>query len=680
MKNFTLFIATLFVAGSSIAQVQVNNDAFIYSKGTDIFITKGLVLRDAPSAPGASDGSAFYLREGAIQTGVNAGKGNGNIAHLIQGDPALIDISDPIGNNGGNGTLSVFQEGVANNFTYNYWSSPVSESGAGSNAGFKNTQMYFPLLMENFPFETDFVIDAEPAFIFDTSVRDGRTDNQEYTNNTTQTGPTIVNQPLRIASRWLYSYNSVGDGAGNGGTQGYFGWQSFAPSAATVLPGYGFTMKGVILDSGVNLETSSLGQGQRYDFRGIPNNGDIEVGVAQGDFSLIGNPYPSALDLKDFLFDNPEITPEIYFWDSQSTTHLLIEYEGGYGVYTPGAMGIEGDDGEFVPATFIKYDENGVPISGSEDDVTGGPSFPVGAGTTRRYAPVGQGFMIVRDNDVTGNPFAVGSKGTATFSNSQRDLVKENNSNSFFKAAPGSGSDQSTNANTTFVRPKIIINTFINKSYNRQMILSFGEGATLGYDWGLEGSNNANRVNTDIYMPLENNEYVIQSVPFSKNETAVPVAFKTANNSATFQIRVATAINFDTEKVLIHDKQTNTYHDILNDSYTITTEKGLVDDRYEIVFEEKSTLSNGDEILTSNAFNIFQNNERSLLTILNPASKEVSNISVFDLAGRLVAQQSPKEANQEFTFNTTSYSTGIYIVKVATRNDEEMAQKVIISN
>ena len=56
----------------------------------------------------------------------------------------------------------------------------------------------------------------------------------------------------------------------------------------------------------------------------------------------------------------------------------------------------------------------------------------------------------------------------------------------------------------------------------------------------------------------------------------------------------------------------------------------------------------------------------SLLTIRNPACKNVANISVYDLAGRLVAKQNPKETNQEFTFNTSSYSAGIYIVKVST--------------
>ncbi|KQC34240.1 hypothetical protein AAU57_13520 [Nonlabens sp. YIK11] len=668
MKNFTFFIATLFVAGSSIAQVHVVNDAFIYSKGTDIFITQELELRDAPSAPGET-GSAFYLREGADASG----DGNGQIAQLIQGNVGSA--------NTGAGTFSVFQEGVANNFTYNYWSSPVSEPDAGANAGFKNTQIYFPILTEGFDFETDFVIDADQAFIFGTNVRDGRTDDQEFTNQATQTGPTIINQPLRIASRWLYSYNSVGDGAGNGGTSGYFGWQSFADPSATVLPGYGFTMKGVILDGGgVNIENSELGMGQRYDFRGIPNNGDIEVGVAQGDFSLVGNPYPSALDLKDFLEDNPDITPEIYFWDSNSTTHILQEYEGGYGVYTPGEAGNDADDGTFVPATFFRYDSSGVPISGSNTTITGGPSFPVGIGTTRRYAPIGQGFMIVRDNDGSGNAFPSGN-GIATFTNAQREFVKENPTNSFFKAAPNSGNDQTANANVIkYVRPQILLNTFINKRYNRQMVLSFGQGATEDYDWGLEGSNNANKVNTDIYMPLNGNEYVIQAVPYDKNQTAVPVSFKSAAATSTFEIAVTTMVNFETEKVLIHDKQTDTYHDILNDSYTITTGKGTVADRYEIVFEEKSTLSNGDELLATDAFNIFQNNERSLLTIQNPAGKNVSDISVFDLAGRLVASQNPKEVNQEFTFNTSSYSAGIYIVKVSTPDDEELAKKVIISN
>jgi len=674
MKKITLTILTALLATAGIAQVQVNNDAFIYSKGTNIFVTKGIILRDAgdttdPDPANHTDGSAFYLRDEA---------------QLRQGDP-VTDATDPFQKNDGSGTFSVFQEGDANNFTYNYWSSPVSEPGAGENGGFKNTQIFFPTLMETFDFETDLVIDALPASILSPNVRDGRTDIQQFDNLSDPMDPKdpSVTKYLEIASRWLYSYNSVGAGAGGGG--GYSGWKAFQSSTDAIGTGYGFTMKGVILDSGVNLETSpSGGFGQRYDFRGIPNSGDIEVGVKNGDFSLVGNPYPSALDLKLFMNDidnSGKIDGELFFWDSQSTTHILQEYVGGYGTYVPDAVGM--GDGMYTDATFTTYNADGTPTGANVG--SGGITAPVGITPTRRYAAIGQGFVIQRTiADPSATPAIPGfpddgSSGTVTFKNSHRAYQVENLESSIFKAAPSSGNDQTANAQAPNVRPKFRFNTFINSRYNRTMILAFGDDATYGWDWGKDGSNNANRVATDIYMPVEGGQAIIQTVPNITDDTAIPLALKSAVNNATFEIYVTGFENFDTQNILIHDKVTDTYHDILNDKFKINTGKGEIKDRYEIVFQEKSTLSN-DDVIAENAFNIFQNNGQRLLTVGNLTSKNVANISVYDLAGRLVAQQNPKEINDEYTFKTSSYSTGIYIVKVTTRDDEEMATKVSISN
>jgi hypothetical protein len=180
-------------------------------------------------------------------------------------------------------------------------------------------------------------------------------------------------------------------------------------------------------------------------------------------------------------------------------------------------------------------------------------------------------------------------------------------------------------------------------------------------------------------MPIEGRQAIIQTMPEIDGETAVPLSFKSASNDATFQLKVTSFENFDTENVLIHDKTTNTYHDILNDSYTIQTGKGDTKDRYEIVFQEKTTLSTGD-VAVVEGFNIFQNNPQSLLTVRNTNMKEVANISIFDLAGRQVTTSNPKDISADYTFNTSAYAAGIYIVKVTTTDDAEVARKVIISN
>ncbi|MDP5076535.1 MAG: hypothetical protein NWQ19_00510, partial [Nonlabens sp.] len=276
MRNNILTLLAITITLPALAQVTVKGTSFIYSKGTNIFVKEAINL-DA--------GTHIYLRKEA---------------QLIQ------DSNLP---NTGAGELSVFQEGAANNYTYNYWSAPVGRidlAGTG-NQGFLNTQIKFPRIQAGFQantftsstnftaLATDLVTDFQSATILSTSVRDGLTDEQNI-------GTAMVINPLRIASRWLYKYNNAGTGGGNG----YASWQPFQTSAQVVEPGYGFTMKGVDPTTpGPNLFAQGNGIiGQRYDFRGRPNNGTITVRVVADDFALVGNPYPSALDLKRFIIDN----------------------------------------------------------------------------------------------------------------------------------------------------------------------------------------------------------------------------------------------------------------------------------------------------------------------------------------------------------------------------------------
>ncbi|MDP5101319.1 MAG: hypothetical protein NWQ09_08330, partial [Nonlabens sp.] len=331
MKNYILTILAIVFALPVLGQVYVRNGSFIYSKGTNIFVKEGIDL-------GA--GTNIYLRKEA---------------QLIQDDNIQ---------NTGTGELSVFQEGAANNFTYNYWSAPVSQTTGSGNQGFRNSQIKYPTLQAGFKansftnasdfaaLSTELTTSFANTTTLATSIRDGLTDVQTVSGSTiTQT------QPLRIAGRWLYKYNNlVATGAGNG----YGNWQAIN-AGQVVEPGYGFSMKGVTPSAGPNIVPQSIGgstaTGQRYDFRGRPNNGTITLSVIADDFALVGNPYPSALDLKRFLEDNSNyaqvprldgmgipvmdgmgnpvydyvpgltatIDAQILFWESKATSHQLTD-------------------------------------------------------------------------------------------------------------------------------------------------------------------------------------------------------------------------------------------------------------------------------------------------------------------------------------------------------------------
>ncbi|MDP5078585.1 MAG: T9SS type A sorting domain-containing protein, partial [Nonlabens sp.] len=453
----------------------------------------------------------------------------------------------------------------------------------------------------------------------------------------------------------------------------------------------------------------STATGQRYDFRGRPNNGTITLSVIADDFALVGNPYPSALDLKRFLEDNSNyaqvprldgmgipvmdgmgnpvydyvpgltatIDAQILFWESKATSHQLTDYIGGYGSYVPGAFGNNADNGMYTPAAFSRYDSNGNPSGGSITGGSTGFAPPIGAGSSRRYAAIGQGFMIARTSTANGGVFAPSTTGSPVFSNSQRAFRREDASLSIFKSAPGSGAGNPNQTDPDFVRPKIYFSAAVNDLYVREFILAFGDDSTDGLDWGLEAVVDNNIQVNDMYMAQEGKKLVIKTIPFLETKK-VPVSF-VLRDPSTFEISIKSIQHFDTPFILLHDKQNGTVYDLKTSTATVALPAGSYNDRFEIVFEQPTTLSTGSEVLAT-AIDIFQNNDRQLLTILNPELKDIKNIALYDLAGRLIVSEKATSAVDNYTFNTATYSSGIYIVRVTDSANNETAVKVSIAN
>ena len=227
--------------------------------------------------------------------------------------------------NSGNGWLSVFQEGTSNAFDYNYWALPITDNISANKFGAVIFQPKTPTR-------------SKSALV--TNDLEGRAN------------------PLKISSRWIYKYS---------GSE-YTDWQHVGVNF-DVAPGEGFTMKGVNGSDHtiINGVENNPGNKQRYDFRGLPNDGEIKVPIKNEKSVLVGNPYPSALHLQSFLFENPASTGIAYFWDSRDNgdSHYLKDYEGGYGSYSPGANA-------YAPAVFKTY--NG---GGEETGNSGGNGAPI---------------------------------------------------------------------------------------------------------------------------------------------------------------------------------------------------------------------------------------------------------------------------------------------------------------
>jgi hypothetical protein len=687
MKNFICLFSVVFTFQMSIAQLTVKGDNFIYSKGTDIFVKEEINLKDADSK--------FYLREEA---------------QLIQ------DNNIP---NEGAGLISLFQEGTSNEYSYNYWSSPVSNQSTGvdGNVGFSNSQIKYPTVDTGgaiTPTTTDYTTTSGDSQILSYSTQYGQSDDGS-----------INGTPLRIAGRWLWTYDSGGNA-----TTGYAGWSIFN-GAQTNKSGYGFTMKGVVDNGTLNNGTFNGATGQRYDFRGRPNNGTIFVGVGNDNATLAGNPYPSGLDLKKFIEVNAgnqggssvndvKMDPWVEFWESQEeSSHMLTSYLGGYGRYVPLGFAKELLTGEFTTtgtyqeAVFRRTNNDGT-INLSAP--VGGPPNPPGPlGSTngniipdgkRRYAAIGQGFFISRTNtdvdyseNINGIPDAFAQSATTNispginggilgpgitgeaieFNNSMRVFQREDGDTSFFKVAPGNTDPQSTIAARQI--PKMIINVIPNGIYARPLSFIFDDSTSQDYDYAWEGPISG-RINTDAYIQIGNSgEYGLSSQAFDEN-MAIPLGIQIASSFTApvdVEFEISFMANFDPAHVYLHDMLTGTYHDIKTANATLLIAPGHYTDRFEITFKDTTGTLGNDNIEATN-FDVFQNNGTRELTVLNPNLKEVAKISLYDLAGRLVFSEKLSTAQTSYSFNTASLSSAIYIAKVTTNNNKETAVKVSISN
>ena len=600
-----------------------------------LLIVIGLFLQNSTKAQMYVSPNSYVFATNEVvyvkqQLELNAANSN----FYLRKNAQLVQGSTVTSTNKGLGSLSVFQEGTTNNFQFNYWCSPVGSSTAtAGNSAFGITQL------------KDIV---------------------DLTNSNNSTLLAMNNydgtaSPFAIAPYWIYKLTSASS---------YSDWNQVGINS-TINAGEGFTMKGT---SGTNLITidgvqNNPGSKQRYDFRGKPNDGTIAVSVAAGQFSLTGNPYPSAIDLSAFLIEQTNCTGIAYFWEQDKTvnSHFIADYKGGYGTFSPISRG---GSGIYVPATFYSYDG-----SGNEGAASG-----TGGNYERRFSPIGQGFLI--------NGLA---NGTVEMKNSYRVFVKEDALNdsqfaknidlnktkktSFYMSDIPSVSGFDYKRVSTAATPQIRFNTLLNNQGVRQIVLAFVPEATDRIDRAMDAISSSEDSPADVYFVIDNEQYVINAINFDINKK-IPIGFKNTKQ-ANFKITVNGMLNFASVNVVyLHDKTTDAYHDIKNDFFDLTLPAGVNNSQFEITFKNNVTL--GVEEIAHQNFGVYQNNETKNLIINNPLLLDVATCDLYDVAGKLIFNKKDLGSNSSYSFTTSGLSDGIYIVKIGMKDKMEVGQKIII--
>ena len=541
----------------------------------------------------------------------------------LKGDSQLIQGSKSDLVTSATGKLKRRQEGSSSFYWYNYWASPVGSVGATSltdnNSSVNNSN--------NSTFSLNMLKKNDGSSF-------------EFTNSYNQSG--------KISRYWLYNYM-------NGVT--YYDWQSIDENDP-ISAGIGYSQKG----------TGVSGLEQQYLFEGKPNNGTILVNVSDVGGSgsvpavsqtqyLLGNPYPSALDLHEFIDDNVGIIEgTVYLWQQWSgSSHALNDANGGYAqvnklgsVRAYQFVGIEGAN------------------NGSQD----------GTKTPSKYIPVGQGFMV-----------EIISDGNIIFQNSQRVFIKEsdadgsyNNGSVFFRGA-NSGYAKSLDSEETegdiMRKIRLEFNSVNGPAAKRELLLGFSNATSDDFDYGYDAKN-TNGYTDDLFSTLNGEPMTMQAFGEITNDKVVPLILKSSGNY-NYTIKLTEIENVDdSQDIFIKDNLTNEYYDLRSEQpFEFSTETGEFANRFEIVFQDdSSTLSQIDQDIES--INFYYANARQRLVILNPNYEKIKGVNVVDMLGKTVNSISYEFNSSYNEFSLSNLSTGVYIVQVVTEGNGSVSKKIIV--
>jgi hypothetical protein len=451
----------------------------------------------------------------------------------------------------------------------------------------------------------------------------------------------------------------------------YWDWAHIGPTT-DINPGIGYTQKG----------TGNTGAEQQYTFEGKPNNGTIILAAddVDGDSAnesergltltttLIGNPYPSAIDAQKFIADNATVvTGTLQLWEQWAgNSHYLQDYQGGYAYIN-----------SFT--TVRAYQHPDITIVGQgQSEGFKVPTF---------YIPVGQAFFaeVIEDGNIE-------------FNNSQRIFIKESdsdgssvNGSAFLRPSPNNSIDEETNydyKNRDFQLIKFEFATSAGGS--RRFVLGFSEKATdslnLRYDGGLIDES----FDDDMGSLLNDKQYVIQALSPFHSDKVVDLILNASGNYG-YSLKTVEIKNIPEEQELyLLDNLTNTYYDLRNEeAYNFTSEPGQFKERFDVVFRNATSNSDNESYSVNEPEIVEEELIGNTIIYLNQLEKllyvkfletETAQLTITNILGqRVMSYNSIKKDKLENGVSISGLSSGVYIISLQSENNQNIDKKVIIN-
>ncbi|QBN19780.1 T9SS sorting signal type C domain-containing protein [Flavobacterium nackdongense] len=343
-------------------------------------------------------------------------------------------------------------------------------------------------------------------------------------------------------------------------------------------------------------------------FSGTPNNGDITytMSLAGNKYNAVGNPYPSALIMDNFILGNSSnISGPLYFWRKRNDATNSTSYS----TCTTAGCTLN----------------NGHPYANTD------------------FISVGQGFIVKA------------TKATLKFTNAMRIA---NTTNQFFKTKQ-------------IEKNRIWLNLLADTTPINQMLLAYMTGATMEIDPAIDGAY-INDSPTALNSLIGNEEFAVQgrSLPFDGTDV-VPLGFKTASDgNFTIAIDHVDGLFATAQDIYLFDNKTGIETNLKTSSYAFAATAGVDNTRFTLKYQK--TLKVPASTTNNNSVWVYKN-KGSLY--VNSGAKAIYSIKVYDVQGRLLAEQKEVKSNTAVISNLKA-SNQVLIVQIRGDDNSEVTKKV----
>ena len=384
------------------------------------------------------------------------------------------------------------------------------------------------------------------------------------------------------------------------------------------------------------------------NFSGAPHNGIINKAIGgAGSSVLIGNPYPSAIDADTFINANTAVIDgTLYFWTHNTSIQLASNITNG--TAGSGTYAYTSDD-------YAAYNLTGGVGTAPAPSSTNAGSVSTIAPTGNIAA--GQAFFtssVAAGNVVFNNGMRIGGGGSAA------------NNSQFFKMA-------SSKTNKVIEKNRLWLDLYNSQGAFKQTLIGYITGATNDYENAYDGESYNSNAYLDFYSVTKDKNLVVQgrALPFV-DEDEVPIGF-TTKVAGTFEIAMSKTDGLLANKnVFLKDKLLNTTHNLKTKSYSFTTEKGTFDQRFVIVYADKTLATDDFEELVSGVVVSTKNKEIQIKSV----DELIDKVFVYDFTGKLIYTKTGI-SNTEHKISNLIVGDKALIVKIIFENGGAVSKKVI---